>query len=406
VEENRKRDPDPIALPARRPMGRHIQRPSAAVINPKEIIMSKLFSPVNIGPYQLSHRVAMAPLTRMRSDPGDIPSDLMVEYYTQRASKGGLIISEATPVSIRGYGYAGAPGIYSDSQIAGWRRVTDAVHAKGGRIFLQLWHVGRQSHPDLQPNGEAPVAPSAIAAEGYAYTKQGEVPFSMPRALALEEIPGIIEEFRAGAERALRAGFDGVEIHGANGYLPDQFVQDGTNKRTDEYGGPIENRARFLLEITQAAVSVWGADRVGVRLSPNSTYGSMSDSDPVTTFGYVAGQLDRLGVAYLHVVEPRIKGTEEIAKGQAPVAAQQLRRKFSRILIAAGGFTGESAAAIVATGDADLVAFGRHFIANPDLPERLQRKLPLNRYDRSTFYGGDGRGYIDYPMHADVAPAA
>jgi N-ethylmaleimide reductase len=367
--------------------------------------MSKLFSPVNIGPYQLSHRVVMAPLTRMRSDPGDIPSDLMVEYYSQRTSRGGLIISEATPVSIRGYGYAGAPGIYSDSQIAGWRRVTDAVHAKGGRMFLQLWHVGRQSHTDLQPNGEAPVAPSAIAAEGYAYTKQGEVPFSMPRALALQEIPGIIEEFRAGAERALRAGFDGVEIHGANGYLPDQFLQDGTNKRTDEYGGPIENRARLLLEITQAAVSVWGADRVGVRLSPSSTYGSMSDSDPTATFGYVAGQLDRLGIAYLHVVEPRIKGTEDVAKGQAPVASQQLRQKFSHTLIAAGGFNGESASAIVAAGDADLVAFGRHFLANPDLPERLRRKLPLNRYDRSTFYGGDGRGYIDYPTFVEMSPS-
>jgi N-ethylmaleimide reductase len=368
--------------------------------------MSTLFSPVKIGPYQLSHRVVMAPLTRMRSDPGDIPSDLMVKYYSQRASKGGLIISEATPVSIRGYGYAGAPGIYSDRQIEGWRRVTDAVHAKGGRMFLQLWHVGRQSHTDLQPNGEAPVAPSAIAAEGYAYTKEGEVPFSTPRALALEEIPGIIEEFRTGAERALRAGFDGVEIHGANGYLPDQFLQDGTNKRTDEYGGPIENRARLLLEITQAAVSVWGADRVGVRLSPSSTYGSMLDSDPAATFGYVAGQLDRLGIAYLHVVEPRIKGTEDVAKGQAPVAAQNLRQKFSRTLIAAGGFAGESAAAIVAAGDDDLVAFGRHFIANPDLPERLRRKLPLNRYDRSTFYGGDGRGYTDYPKHADAVSAA
>jgi N-ethylmaleimide reductase len=368
--------------------------------------MSTLFSPVKIGPYLLSHRVVMAPLTRMRSDPGDIPSDLMVEYYSQRASKGGLIISEATPVSIRGHGYAGAPGIYSDRQIEGWRRVTDAVHAKGGRIFLQLWHVGRQSHTDLQPNGEPPVAPSAIAAEGYAYTTQGEVPFSMPRALALEEIPGIIEEFRAGAERALRAGFDGVEIHGANGYLPDQFLQDGTNKRTDEYGGPIENRARFLLEITHAAISVWGADRVGLRLTPSGSYGSMSDSDPAATFGYVTSRLDRLGIAYLHVIEPRIKGIEEIVKGQAPVAAQHLRQKFSRTLIAAGGFTGESAAAIVAAGDADLVAFGRHFISNPDLPERLRRNLPLNRYDRSTFYGGDGRGYIDYPKHADMAPAA
>ena len=368
--------------------------------------MSTLFSPVKIGPYQLSHRVVMAPLTRMRSDPGDIPSDLMVEYYSQRASKGGLIISEATPVSIRGYGYAGAPGIYSDGQIKGWRRVTDAVHARGGRIFLQLWHVGRQSHTDLQPNGEPPVAPSAIAAEGYAYTKQGEVPFSMPRALAPEEIPGIVEEFRAGAERALRAGFDGVEIHGANGYLPDQFLQDGTNKRTDEYGGPIENRARFLLEITQAAISVWGADRVGVRIAPSGTYGSMSDSNPAATFGYVVIELDRLGIAYLHVVEPRIKGIDEIAKGQAPIAAQHLRQKFNRTLIAAGGFTGESAAAIIAVGDAELVAFGRHFISNPDLPERLRRNLPLNRYDRSTFYGGDGRGYIDYPTHAELAPAA
>jgi N-ethylmaleimide reductase len=367
--------------------------------------MSKLFTPTQVGPYRLSHRVAMAPLTRMRSDPGDIPSDLMVKYYTQRASDGGLIVSEATPVSIRGNGYAGAPGIYSDAQIAGWRRVTDAVHAKGGRIFQQLWHVGRQSHVDLQPNGEAPVAPSAIAAEGYAYTKRGEAPFSIPRALELHEIPGIIEEFRSGAERALRAGFDGVEIHGANGYLPDQFLQDGTNKRTDEYGGRIENRARFLLEVAQAAVSAWGADRVGVRISPSGTYGSMSDSDPPATFGYVATELDRLGIAYLHVVEPRIKGTEEISHGQAPIAAQHLRPKFSRTLIAAGGFAPDSAEAIVASGDADLVAFGRHFISNPDLPERLRRGLPLNRYDRSTFYGGDARGYVDYPP-AEVASAA
>src|ERR1700738_3722428 len=299
--------------------------------------MSKLFSPVKIGPYQLSHRVAMAPLTRMRSDPGDIPSELMVEYYVQRASKGGLIISEATPVSIRGNGYAGAPGVYSDRQIEGWRSVTDAVHAKGGRIFLQLWHVGRQSHTDLQPNGEPPVAPSAIAAEGYAYTRQGEVSFSMPRALAPQEIPGIIEEFRAGAERALRAGFDGVEIHGANGYLPDQFLQDGTNKRTDEYGGPLENRARVLLEITQSEISEWGADRVGVRIAPSGTYGSMSDSNPAATFGYVVTELDRLGIAYLHVVEPRIKGIEEIVKGQATIAAQPLRHIFSSTMIEVGG---------------------------------------------------------------------
>src|SRR6476659_6473566 len=381
----------------RRPVWPNIDRRPSTQSHERNIPMSKLFTPAQVGPHKLSHRVVMAPLTRMRSDPGDIPSDLMVEYYTQRASGGGLIVSEATPVSIRGNGYAGSAGIYSDGQIAGWRRFTDAGHAKGGRIFQQLWHVGRQSHVDLQPNGEAPVAPSAIPAQGYAYTKRGEKPFSMPRALELHEIPGIIEEFRSGAERARRAGFDGVEIHGANGYLPDQFLQDGTNKRTDEYGGPIKNHARFLLEVTQAAISAWGADRVGVRISPSGTYGSMSDSNPPATFGYVATRLDRLGIAYLHIVEPRIKGTEEIAHGQAPVAVQHLRPKFSRTLIAAGGFAPHSAETIVTAGDADLVAFGRHFISNPELPERLRRGLPLNRYDRSTFYGGDARGYTDYP---------
>ena len=368
--------------------------------------MSKLFSPVQIGPYAVSHRVVMAPLTRMRSEVGDIPGSVMVRYYKQRATKGGLIIAEATPVSRQGYGYAMAPGIYSDEQIAGWRRVTDAVHAKGGLIFLQLWHVGRQSHPDLQPGGLPPVAPSAIRAEGHAYTMSGEVEFSMPRALELPEISGIIVDFRAAAERALRAGFDGVEIHGANGYLPDQFLQDSSNKRTDIYGGPIENRARFLLEVTKAVVSVWGPQRVGVRLAPSGTYGSMHDSDPVATFGYVAQQLSRLRIAYLHVVEPRIKGTELIKEGQEPIAAKHLRPKFNGTIIAAGGFTRESAEAILATGDADLVAFGRQFIANPDLPARFRLGLPLNPYDRSTFYGGDERGYLDYPFHPETMQGA
>lgn len=367
--------------------------------------MNRLFTPMTLGTHELAHRIVMAPLTRMRSEPGDVPGDLMVEYYTQRASEGGLIISEATPVSIRGNGYAGAPGIYADSQIAGWRRVTDAVHAKGGRIFMQLWHVGRQSHTDLQPGGEPPVAPSAIAAEGHAYTKQGDVPFSMPRALALHEIPAIVEEFRLGAERALRAGFDGVEIHGANGYLPDQFLEDGTNKRADAYGGPVENRARFLLDVTGAAISVWGAGRVGVRLSPSGRYGSMSDSDPAATFGYAAEQLDRLGIGYLHVVEPRIRGTELIAEGEPPVAAQHLRAKFKGVLIAAGGFTKRTAEEILNAGHADLVSFGRLFISNPDLPERFRRGLPLTPYDRATFYGGDASGYTDYPAY-DVATAA
>ena len=368
--------------------------------------MSKLFSPVRVGPYALSHRVVMAPLTRMRSEPGDVPGALMVKYYCQRASEGGLIVTEATPVSRQGYGYAAAPGIYSDAQIAGWRRVTDAVHAKGGLIFLQLWHVGRQSHPDLQPGGAAPVAPSAIRAEGYAYTAKGEVAFTTPRALELGEIAAIVEEFRAGAERALKAGFDGVEIHGANGYLPDQFLQDGSNKRTDAYGGSIENRARFLIDVTKAAISVWGPHRVGVRISPSGTYGSMHDSDPETTFGYVAERLSELGIAYLHIVEPRIKGTELVKENHPPVAARLLRGKFKGTIIAAGGFTKETAEAILNAGHADLVAFGRYFIANPDLPERFRLNLPLNPYDRATFYGGGARGYVDYPFHPVTRLAA
>ena len=364
--------------------------------------MSKLFTPFRIGALSLGHRVVMAPLTRMRSDPGDRPNALMKEYYAQRASQGGLIISEATPISQQGYGYAGAPGIYDDAQIEGWRAITDAVHDRGGSIVMQLWHVGRQSHPDIQPGGAKPVAPSAIQAEGYGYSRHGEVPFSMPRALEREEIAGIIAQFGAGAARARAAGFDGVEIHGANGYLPDQFLQDGTNTRTDDYGGALANRARFLLEATQAAIDAVGADRVGVRLSPSGTYGSMSDSDPEATFGYVAARLDELGIAYLHVVEPRIKGTELIAEAE-PVAVRHLRPLFRGAMIAAGGFDGASAEALLQAGDADAVAFGRAFIANPDLPERLRLGLPLNAYDRATFYGGDAHGYTDYPAHGVAA---
>ncbi|RQW42816.1 alkene reductase [Novosphingobium sp. LASN5T] len=364
--------------------------------------MSKLFTPIAAGALSLGHRVVMAPLTRMRSGPGDRPNALMREYYAQRASLGGLIISEATPISRQGYGYAGAPGIYDDAQIAGWRAITDAVHDRGGQIVMQLWHVGRQSHPDIQPNGEAPVAPSAIAADGYGYAAHGPVPFTMPRALERAEIGGIIAEFGAGAARARAAGFDGVEIHGANGYLPDQFLQDGTNMRTDDYGGPIENRARFLLEVTRAAIAAFGADRVGVRLSPSGTYGSMSDSDPQATFGYAAAKLDELGIAYLHVVEPRIKGTELIAATK-PVAVRHLRPLFRGTMIAAGGFDRAGAEAVLETGDADAVAFGRAFIANPDLPDRLRLGLPLTPYDRATFYGGDARGYTDYPFHAHAA---
>ncbi|WP_394791342.1 alkene reductase [Rhodoferax sp.] len=369
--------------------------------------MSKLFSPIQVGPYSLAHRVAMAPLTRMRAEAGDIPGALMAAYYAQRASAGGLIVAEATVVSRTGRGYLGAPGIYADAQIAGWKLVTDAVHAKGGRIFLQLWHVGRQSHSDLQPDGAAPVAPSVVPYEGVAFTANGWVPVTPARALSLAEIANILEDFRRGAERALAAGFDGVEIHGGNGYLPDQFLQDGTNRRSDAYGGPVENRARFLLEATAAAVSVWGADRVAVRIAPSGDWAGMSDGNPEATFGYVAEQLNAFGLAYLHVIEPRIRGAELIAeKDQAPVAAQQLRKIFKGRIIAAGGFTPESAEAIVAAGDADLVAFGRDFIANPDLPERIRHQLPFNPYDRASFYGGDARGYLDYPFHSAELAAA
>jgi len=358
-----------------------------------------LFSPVRVGPLTLSHRVVMAPLTRLRSEqPGDIPGDLMVEYYGQRASSGGLIITEATTVSITGRGYLGGPGIYSDEQVAGWKRVTDAVHAKGGRIFLQLWHVGRQSHTDMT-NGAAPVAPSVVPFEGVVRTANGWVPVSPHRALDIEEIPAIIEAYRRGAERARAAGFDGVEIHAANGYLLDQFLQDGSNKRKDAYGGTVENRARLLLEVTEAVVSVWGEGRVGVRIGPSGTWAGMSDSNPEATFGYVAEQLNQFGLAYLHIIEPRIKGSEVTQEGLEPVASAQLRKIFKGTILAAGGFSPQGAESIVQKGDADLVVFGRHFISNPDLPKRVELGLPLTPYDRETFYGGDHHGYTDYPFY-------
>lgn len=363
--------------------------------------MSKLFTPVRIADFSLSHRVVAAPLTRLRADqPGDVPGDLMVEYYRQRASQGGFQIAEATPVSVQGRGYLGAPGIYSDEQIPGWRRVTDAVHARGGRIFLQLWHVGRQSHTEMT-GGPLPVAPSAIQVDSLVFTSEGWIPVSQNRALTTEEIPGIVEEFRQGALRAQAAGFDGIELHAANGYLIDQFIQDGSNQRTDRYGGPVENRVRFLLEVVEAVSSVWGANRVGVRIGPSGTYLQMSDSNPDATFGHLAEALNRFGLAYLHIIEPRIVGAEAPVDGRPPVAAAQLRKIFTGPIIAAGGFDLEGAERILEAGDADLVAFGRHFAANPDLSERLRRRLPLNAYDRETFYGGDHRGYTDYPFYQE-----
>nr|WP_290224746.1 alkene reductase [Trichocoleus desertorum] len=355
-----------------------------------------LLSSVKLGPYELPNRLVMAPLTRNRAGAGDVPGALNATYYAQRASAG-LIVSEASQVSPQGLGYPSTPGIYSPEQVAGWRLITEAVHAKGGRIFLQLWHVGRISHPSLQPDGALPVAPSAIAPAGEAATYEGMKPFVTPRALESHEIPGIVEQYRQGAQNALEAGFDGVEIHAANGYLIDQFLRDGTNHRTDEYGGSIENRARFLLEVTEAVVSVWGGDRVGVRLAPSGSFNDMSDSDPVATFSYVAEALNRFNLAYLHIVEPRADDNFTAGTPASRLTTGYFRSIFKGTLIAAGGFDRESGNAVIANGEADLVAYGRLFIANPDLPERFAIDAPLNPADRSTFYGGDERGYIDYP---------
>lgn len=366
--------------------------------------MSLLFTPTKIGPYSIAHRVVLAPLTRMRSESGDVPGDLMVDYYTQRASQGGFMIAEATPVSYGGIVYAGAPGLYMDAQEAGWRRVADAVHAKGATIFLQLWHGGRQAHPQNM-GGQLPVAPSAIRSYEKAIIKTADCEWEnadqvVPLELETGAIAGLVKEFKDSALRAKRAGFDGVELHAANGYLPDQFLQDGSNLRLDSYGGSIENRARFMLEVVAAFTDVWGGDRVGVRLAPSGTFGNMSDSDPAATFSYVANALNRFGLAYLHLIEPRIRGIEDVTPISSAITTKDLRNVFKGPLIVAGGFTRESAEQILAAGNADLVAFGRHFVSNPDLPERLRLGLPLNPYDRDTFYGGNHRGYTDYPAYA------
>jgi len=361
--------------------------------------MSKLFSPIRIGAIDLSHRVVLAPLTRMRADlPGNVPNDLMARYYRQRASEGGLLLTEATFISPAGNGGFASPGISTDEQVEGWRKIVEAVHAKGAKIFLQLWHVGRQSHVDLQPNGQPPIAPSAIQAEVRALLPSGPAIGSMPRAIELSEIPSLVGEYRRGAERAKAAGFDGVEVHGANGYLIDQFLQDNSNRRTDAYGGSVENRARFLLDVVEAVTSVWGGDRVGVRIGPSNKFGGMGDSTPDVTFPYIARALARFGLAYLHVIEPRVTGNVS-DDDKPPVAAGLLRPLFGGPVIASGGFDAAGAEAILKKGDADLVAFGRHFLANPDLPERLRRNLPLNPYDRTTFYYGGTKGYADYPAY-------
>ncbi len=353
-----------------------------------------LFSPYTLGDLELANRMVMAPMTRSRALEGNVPNPLAATYYAQRASAG-LIITEATQVSPQGIGYIRTPGIHSSEQVAGWKKITAAVHQAGGKIFLQLWHVGRVSHPDFH-NGELPVAPSAIPADGEVFTVHGKKKIETPRALQLNEIPSIVEQFRHGAENAKAAGFDGVELHGANGYLLDQFLRDGANQRTDAYGGNIQNRARLPLEIVEAVISVFNPHQVGYRISPNGTMYSMSDSNPVETFSYLTKELNKFDLGYVHILEG-IAGTltpTENAVRLTPI----IRQLFSGTYIVNGGYDLDSGNAIIARGGADLVAFGVPFLANPNLPERFQKKTPLNAPDFATFYAGEEKGYIDYPM--------
>lgn len=350
--------------------------------------MPSLLDPIQVGDLSLPNRVFMAPLTRSRAGASRVPNDLMREYYVQRASAG-LILSEATSVTPMGVGYADTPGIWSAEQVAGWKKITQAVRSAGGRMFLQLWHVGRVSDPVFL-DGALPVAPSAIAPAGHLSLVRPQRAFVTPRALETAEIPGIVEGYRQGAENAQAAGFDGVEIHGANGYLLDQFLQDSANRRTDEYGGSIENRARLMLEVTDAAISVWGAGRVGMHLAPRADSQSMGDSDPSATFGYVARELGRRGIAFICARESL----------QAPRLGPSIKRAFGGTFVANEKFTAETAQATLDAGEADAVAFGVPFIANPDLPRRFKEGAALNAADPATFYAPGAKGYTDYPALA------
>jgi 2,4-dienoyl-CoA reductase-like NADH-dependent reductase (Old Yellow Enzyme family) len=351
--------------------------------------MSSLFDPIRIGDLDLPNRIIMAPLTRSRAVDNRVPNAMMVEYYRQRASAG-LILTEATSVIPQGVGYANTPGIWSSEQVTGWRAVTQAVHAAGGRIFMQLWHVGRISDPELL-QGDLPVAPSAIAPDGMVSLLRPERPYVTPRALTLDEIPEVVRAFRVGAENAKAAGFDGVEVHGANGYLLDQFLQDSTNQRTDDYGGSIANRARLMLEVTDACIDVWGADRVGMHLAPRADSHDMGDSNLAATFSYVASELGRRGIAFICARE------SQAGDSLGPM----LKKAFGGAYIVNEGFTGESAAETLAKGAADAVAFGKMFIANPDLPKRLALGAELNPPRFDTFYTAGEQGYIDYPALQD-----
>mgnify|MGYP000238101584 FL=1 len=353
--------------------------------------MTDLFSPVSLGSIQLKNRMVMAPLTRNRAGTGNVPTDLNALYYQQRAGAG-LIITEATPISAMAHGYPATPGIHTPAQVEGWKKVVQAVHAQGGKIVLQLWHVGRISHPSLLPDNALPVAPSAIKPAGQAFTYQGLQDFVTPRALELAELPGIVADYATATKHALEAGFDGVEVHAANGYLLDQFLRDGSNKRTDQYGGSLENRSRLLLEVVNAVIAVAGADKVGVRISPLNPFNDMADSNPQALFNHVAEVLSPLGLAYLHAVEGGMGGGEV-----APFDFNVLRKHFKGPYIANLAYDKAKGNAAIASGHADAIAYGVPFLANPDLVERFRQDAPLNAPDQASFYGGTEKGYTDYP---------
>lgn len=356
--------------------------------------MSKdLFSPATLGSISLKNRIVMAPLTRNRAGEGAVPQPINVTYYEQRATAG-LIVTEATPISAMAHGYPALPGIYTDAQVAGWKKITDAVHAKGGKIVIQLWHVGRISHPSLLPNNALPVAPSAIKPAGKAFTYQGLVDYVEPRALEVSELPAIVQDYVHATQCAIAAGFDGVEIHAANGYLLDQFLRDGSNQRTDQYGGSYENRARLLMEVTSAVVDVIGADKVGVRLSPVNPFNDMKDSNPQAIFNYVATALNQFNLAYLHAVEGGIHGGGEAD----PFDFAAFRQLFKGAYMANLSYDKARGNAAISSGHADVIAYGVPFIANPDLVERFKQDAPLNEADSKTFYGGTEKGYTDYPV--------